>query len=1538
MNTSSSDGHPTPLEPDMIDPTSVAIVGMAGRFPGASNVAEFWHNVREGRETISFFTPEELTAAGVSSAEIDDPTYVPAKGLLNDAELFDANFFGYTPREAEMMDPQHRVFLESSWSALEDAGYDPSTLAGSIGVFAGSSTNSYLLSLLNGGGQDIARGLELVISSNNGFLTTRVSYKLDLKGPSIVVQTACSTSLVAVCEACQSLLDYRCDMALAGGVAVSAPRVSGYRYARGGISSPDGHCRPFDVEAQGTVAGEGVGIVVLKRLEEAIDDGDTIRAVIKGVAVNNDGAHKVGYTAPSVVGQAEVIAAAHAMADVDPATISLMEAHGTGTALGDPIEVAALTRAFALPPDSRASCALGSVKSNIGHLDAAAGVTGLIKVVQALQHREMPPSLHFTKPNPELLLEQSPFYVNATLRPWPSDDGPRRAGVSSFGIGGTNAHVVLEEAPSIPVSGTSRPLQVLTLSARSPSALETSTCNLASAFEQRSDLALPDVAYTLAMGRRHFGWRRFLVCDSTSEAAQSLADAETFRVTGSEQNTGERSLVFMFPGQGSQYPGMGHSIYAQERRYREVVDECAQYLEPTLALDLRELLFAACDDERARRSLSQTLVAQPALFVTEYALAMLLMDWGIRPSAMIGHSIGEYVAACLAGVMSLPDALTLVAARGRLMQQAPSGAMLAVSLPEDELAALLAPEFSLAAVNAPEQCVVAGDRADVERLAAELDGKGVMSRHLQTSHAFHSSLMAPILDDFAQVVSDIELNAPRLPYLSNVTGTWITSDQVTDPGYWVRHLRETVRFAAGVDCAITAGHETFVEVGPGTALRDLTRSNPRWEGRHLSIATIGRAEHGEQGLHGLLNAIGRLWCDGVGVRWEEFYAGEERRRVPLPTYPFEGQRFWLNPHSPGRSARVSLEKHDDIGDWFYIPVWKRIPLARRAAPVADCWLVFEDERGFGARVCTALLEQQLQVVRVVHGDGFRIRGPETIELDPANPEHFRRLMADLSERRRLPDMVIHAWGLDVDCTRASDALGDLTFFSVVEFVKAYTERAPSRPLRLNVIAEGAHDVLKGDRISAGTAAVDGLCAALPHEFPSISCRSIDLDDPDSGDFRGASLDALLLDLNLSGETPVAYRAGERWVQSFEPYRVSEARIEDLPLKESGHYLITGGLGKIGLTIAHELARSTRGRLTLVTRRPVPEHTHGQSSANTDSGNVSTTRALAAIEAAGGEVLVLQADVRDHKQLAVAIATSESRFGRLDGVVHAAGVTAGDSMSALSKLDRAHFEEQFDTKAGGAKGLARALDGRPLDFCVLMSSLSTVLGGRNFSAYASANAYLDAFASMQRQRTGTSWLAVDWDGWLFEQGETGWESPATRAAMTPEEGMEAFRRVLSLRDLPRVVVSTVDLAARKEQFEVARSALIEGMSQTDSAEPASVGGVSQRAALSGQLERTIASVWEKLFGIDGIGRDTDFFELGGHSLLAVNIASQLYSELGVEVSADMVLTNPTVSALAAALDENRPTNDSDGVAGLLEMVEGMSEEEVAAMLGNQEGGS
>lgn len=889
---------------------AIAIVGMDGRFPGARNVDEFWHNLLNQRETIDRFNATELDHS-VPGELRNSPDYVRVRGRMPEADCFDAEFFGISPREAEMLDPQQRVFLEMCWRALEDAGYAPGTHDALTGVFGGMSNNTYLDAHVRAHPEVLARfgDLSAMIANEKDYLTTRVAYKLDLRGPCINVTTACSTSLVAVCHAVNSLLDYQCDLALAGGVAISCPQERGYLYQEGSIYSADGRCRPFDASAAGTVFSNGGGVVVLKRLSEAQQDGDFIHAVIRGVAMNNDGAGKVSFTAPGVDGQAQVISMAQQMADIDPRSISYIEAHGTGTSLGDPIEVAALTQAFRENTAEKGFCGIGSVKGNIGHLDAASGMAGLIKTTRALREKTIPPTLNFDAPNPQLQLEDSPFRIVHECEEWAAGEQPRRAAVSSFGLGGTNAHVVLEEAPPPVPSAPVDAHQLLVLSARTPAALDRSRQALAKCLGNYPDINIADAAWTLQTGRHEFDERLAIAVRDAQDAAERLASNEAGQVRKGNAGYPPEQVVFMFPGQGSQRLGMIERLYEEQPVVRDIVDRCADSLRDVLEFDLRDIMFGRNDN--ADELLDETQYTQPALFVVEYALAKLWMQWGVQPAVLLGHSIGEFAAAALAGVFELEDAARIVVERGRLMQQQAAGSMLSVRLSAEELEPWLIPGVSIAAMNAPGLSVVSGEDAAIARLQHRLEAEKIACTVLRTSHAFHSVMMEPVVAQFEEYLRAIPMHAPRMTVVSTVTGKTLTGDESTDPAYWSRQLREPVCFMKALQGAraLHNGSQLYLEVGPGIAASTFATQTFADEDNVDVVASLGRNNDRNDEAALLLSTAGRLWTQGIKLDWQTMHTGARRARLPLPTYSFERTRYWLDtaPASATAPAAASTD-------------------------------------------------------------------------------------------------------------------------------------------------------------------------------------------------------------------------------------------------------------------------------------------------------------------------------------------------------------------------------------------------------------------------------------------------------------------------------------------------------------------------------------------------------------------------------------------------------------------------------------------------------
>ncbi|MDB4950210.1 MAG: polyketide synthase [Gemmatimonadetes bacterium] len=1483
----------------------VAIVGLAGRFPGADTLDGLWSNLRGGVESVTFFTDEEVLAAGVPAELVANPAYVKGMACLHDVERFDAAFFGYAPREAEALDPAHRLFLECAWEALETAGIDPARAGGAVGVYAGVGESHYFNHALRDNPAVLAALGEAgaSLASSKDFFATRAAYKLDLRGPALSVQTGCSAGLVAVHLAVQALLGRECDVALAGGATVQVPQQAGYLYAPGGIMSPDGHCRSYDARSAGTQVGSGVAVVCLKRLGDALRDGDPVRAVIRGSAINNDGAAKVAFTAPSVEGQAAVIGEALSVAGVRADTIRFVEGHGSGTDLGDPIEVEALTEAFRAHTDARGFCALGSVKSNLGHLDAAAGTAGLVKTVLALENREIPPTANFTAPNPAIDFASSPFYVSAKAEPWERNGAPRRAGVSSFGIGGTNAHVVVEEAPERAASDPRRDRHLLLLSARTPAALDAATTRLADHLRAHPGQPLADVAWTLQAGRHQFAHRRALAVREGEDAAALLEARHPDRVPTGSVGEGHRSAAFMFPGVGDQYPQMARGLYDAEPVFRAEVDRCAEILRPHLGLDLRDVLFpgdapsAEGPGTDLRRMLAKpvpspeaerlnrTELAQPAVFVVEYALARLWMSLGVEPEALIGHSLGEYAAACMAGVFELEDALALVAARARMVGALPAGAMLAVPLSADEVAPYLAAGVSVATINAPGMCAVAGSAGAVEAFRARVQADGHVARPLAAGHAFHSPAMEPLVAPVEALVARMRLRAPAIPMLSNVTGTWLTAAEATDPRYWARHLRAPVRFSEGVAELLREPGRVLLEVGPGQTLSTFARQHgPAGGGAPVPIIpTVRYPFDGTPDAAFLLGALGRLWLAGITPDWHAFHEGERLHAVVLPTYPWEKQRYWIDPPSALRAASVQRSaRRPDPSDWLYIPAWRRAgPAFPPAEPAEARWLVFHDGSALSDAVADELRARGGTVHPVHAGERFAAAGGG-FTLRPDDRGDYDALAAAARGTGGVPLAAVHLWASgDGDAERRQDA----GFTSVSLLASALARGGAARLL---AVTSRAQDVAGGEPVDAAKATVAAACAVAAVEHPGLHPRSVDVAVPAS-DAAVRELARRIADEAMADarEPAVAYRGGRRWVRAFEEARPAAGGGG---IKRGGGYLLVGGLEGRNEVLADHLLERWDARLALLDQRLPHRGAWNESLAarTADDPVRRTIEWVRAREARGAEIATLQAVLTEPVQVREALAEAERRLGRLDGVIAAWDLGELLEIEAGADLGPSRWANRLERLEGRLRALEGAAEGRALDFVALESSLTPLLGGVGRARLAGAQALVDAFAGRQGGAEGTPWTAIAWDRG-FPAGEA-----VEGFGLGPAETGTAFEHALSLGE-PRVAVSTGELNARVEAAATPPPASALGSYArpeiaTDYFPPAT------------ETEERIAALWQELLGIDRVGVHDDFFTLGGHSLLATQIVSRMPALFALELPLKTVFEAPTVARYARLVED------------------------------------
>jgi len=1331
----------------------IAIVGMAAHLPGAQTVSEYWSNLRDGVESIRHLTRDDLIDAGEAPHLIDRPDYVAAAAVLDGFKAFDADFFGLGPQDAAIMDPQHRQFLEVSWEALENAGHTPEAFDGPIGVFAGCGMGSYFYFNICSN-PDLVQNVGMFLLRHTGndkdFLSTRLSHILDLKGPSVNVQTACSTSLVATHYACQSLLNGECDMALAGGVTIELPHARGYLYKEGEILSPDGHCHAFDHRAQGTVFGSGAGVVVLRRLEDAIRDGDHIWSVIKSSSVNNDGADKAGYLAPSVEGQAAAIADAHALGNIPADTIDYVECHGTGTYLGDPIEVAALTSAFRESTEDSGFCRIGSVKTNIGHLDTAAGAASLIKASLALTHKQMPPSLGYEKPNPAIDFDGSPFVVNDTLTDWHSHKGPRRAGVNSLGVGGTNAHVVLQEAPERAASDEADfPFQMLTLSARSKKALDGAAEKLADHLDTHPDQPLADVAWTLNKGRRAFDRRRVVVAETHAEAAALLRENDPRRVFSHQVVGDAPDVVFMFPGGGAQYAGMAQDLYETEPVFAEWMDRGLTHLATLTDTDMRALWLPK-EDARAEadKTLRQPSLQLPLIMITEYALAQLWISWGVKPAALVGHSMGENTAACLAGVMSFEDCIGLVHLRGSLFDTVPSGGMLSVPMDADELRPLLGADLDLAAVNAPGLSVASGPQAALDALAEKLTAMDIEPQRIPIDIAAHSAMLEPILGRFGDYLRSIKLSPPQIPFASNRTGAYITDAEATSPDYWVQHLRGTVHFADCITTLSETQERVYIEVGPGKALASLTGQHPNVQVNQV-ISTLRHQDDAIFDDKYFMAMLGRVWAVGVDFDWAQIWGEARRNRVPLPTYAFQRSDYFIEPGTQqAPETQEFLMRSDNPESWGYKPFWKprfadvEFDLSEELGD-PQTWLVFADETGLADQAVTRLREAGHRVVTVRIGDGFGKLADDSFVLSPEQGrDGFDQLMQALTTEDALPDRIAHFWLVtDRETFRPGSSFFhrnvEQGFYALMFLAQSLSDEGVEQA-HLTVFTSGAARVKNEPLPYPEKSTAMGPARVIPREFPGLTCAVLDVDSKRKRMDIQPVLEELLA---TPANTVAALRDGKRFEQVFRPTALTEQRTD----LTGGTVLITGGFGGIGLTIAAQMIQQHKANIVLLSRAGLPDRAEWDDVIAKTAPNASVVRRIHAVrdlEALGGQVLVLQADVSNVEEMKAAKSQAEHAFGPITGVIHAAGVISDAPILGKSLSE---IEDVFTPKIHGTQVLDGLFPDGSLDWMVLFSSSSTVTAPAGQVDYVAANEYLNAFAKA-RQGGKTRVLAIDWGIW------------------------------------------------------------------------------------------------------------------------------------------------------------------------------------------------
>ncbi|WP_249705257.1 type I polyketide synthase [Bacillus zhangzhouensis] len=1455
----------------------VAVVGMACRFPGAKNIHSFWDNLANGRESITFFSKEELLEAGVGQEALDHEQYVRAKGAVDQHDHFDADFFGYSQREAEVMDPQIRMFHEVAWESLEDAGYNPETYQEPIGLFGAASANLYwqaasMLMRTNNSSEQFAA----VQLTDKDFMNTKVSYKLNLKGPSVAVDTACSSSLVAVHLAARALLTGECKMALAGGVTITTPHKKGYMYQEGMIMSPDGHCRAFDEQAKGTVGGEGCGVVVLKSLKQALKDKDHIYGVIKGSAYNNDGGRKVGYTAPSIEGQSEIIKKALKISRVEAESISYIEAHGTGTTLGDPVEIESLNQAF--QTDKKQFCAIGSVKTNIGHLDSAAGIAGFIKTTLSLYHQTLPPSLHYERPNPKIDFESSPFYVNTTPVPWTKREQPLRAGVSSFGVGGTNVHLIMEEAPIADKRSVDKDHELMVISARSKQAVQTSAEQIISYLKEQKDVPLSHAAFTLQEGRKHFPYRQAFLASPD----------RTFQSAGQPQKAFQQpAVVWMFSGQGAQYVNMGKDLYEKDPVFKQTLQKCFAIILSLAGVEIEKVLYPTTEADfiEAEQLMQQTSYTQIILFSFEYALASKLMGLGIRPHYFIGHSIGEITAACVAGSIHLEDAIRIVLKRGNLMQKMPPGDMAGVTLPAEEIEHELPEGVELSAVNSSQLSVVSGPTDRLQVYIEQAEKRGASVQKLKTSHAFHTSMMAEAANQFKDVLSEITYQQGEIPIVSNVTGSWLTHEQAASPDYWASHIRQPVLFSQGIETLLGLGEVVFIEVGPGHTLTQFVRRHDRYDvNKAAAVSLVRHPKEQAADDEYMQKAIGKLWSYGVEPNWSAVRKEEAPYRASLPTYPFEHQIFPSPQFKADQLMTASTpsgqqENHlSDFQDWFYIPVWERSsPVLKEQHHHGKRVLVFEKNGHIGAY----LKERHAEVVSVFQSDHTIKENDQLMKADVHMLSHLEWVMTELQQSGFIPEEII--WMHDELTEHTKDKPNYLSVLDLVRLISKYH----NTNMRLHLVTSQAHDVIGIEKVDPLQATLTGLALTIPQEYQHIECQHIDLCQDTKANWP------LFLSYEMAmhdQEAVVAYRVSSRWIRKASSTSLSKEDSSMQPFRSSGVYLITGGMGGIGLTLAKYLAETYQAKLVLMSRSRIRERSEWHELRGAVGKEADAVKKLLALEELGADVQVVHGDVSDERAVQKAIQLAHTAFGGLHGVIHAAGEADGKIIQARAADDEIRM---CQAKINGTYVLDKALEDETLDFFLLCSSLVSFIGAAGQVAYAASNAFMDSFAHAKRQE-GKPVISLNWDRW--EKVGMAHDSALAakvndmmaleeQAGISPEQGIKAFQEVLRL-DYPQILVSVRDMGERIKH-RITPVQLEDAPSQE----------ISQ--VIDERLEASLSDVLSSFFKHEPDVNE-NFFEMGATSLDLLQMSGHIKSVYGIEVPVVMMYSHPTIASLAAEL--------------------------------------
>jgi acyl transferase domain-containing protein/acyl carrier protein len=1469
----------------------IAIIGISGKFPKSDNITEFWKNLVEGNEMIHFYSDEELHELDVHPNLIQNKNYIKSSAFLNEPGSFDYSFFGYTKEEAELMDPQTRILHEQAWLALEDAGCNSFNYPGKIGCFVTASDNldwRAHVKLFENNTKVNPFLIEQICNQNT--MSMLVSYSLNLKGPSYFVDTACSSSLVAIHIACRSLLMKECSMALAGGVSVSSSINIGYVYESGMTASKDGHCKAFDIDSSGTVGGEGVGIIVLKRLEDALNDRDHIYSIIRSSSVNNDGNRKIGYTAPSIIGQYECIRTAHQIAEVEPKSISYIETHGTGTKLGDSVEIEALNKAFNY--DTTHQCSIGSLKTNLGHLDAAAGVAGLIKTALSLKHNVIPASLHFTAPNPEINFTSGPFIVNAKLKEWVAQK-PLLAGVSSLGIGGTNAHIILEEPLLQQKGSTSVSHQLIAYSAKTKSSLERYETKLKEFIQKNKNIDLPDLAYTLKTGRNNYKYRKFIVCKDVDELEQHLNEVN---LKEPSQIKEKRSVVFMFSGQGSQYYNMGKQIYFQYPYFKSLIDEGFEILKKETGTDYADIIGYNETNKADKDLINDTYFTQPLLFLLEYAFAKLLIKFGVKPAAMIGHSLGEYVAACISGVFSFEEGLRLIVKRAELMGKVERGAMLSVECSAAQIKELIPFEIDIAAINTDGSCVVSGNNDNIHNISETLLSKEISFAKLKTSHAFHSQMMDSILSEYENELNKIKFSEPSIPFISCSSGILIKKEEAVSPKYWVEHLRKTVSFSKGLNSLLAADYSTYIEIGPGKTLINFLRQSKSYKPDSLLLTVLRHPKETTNDAGYLLNTLGSLWSKGIDINWNEYYSAELRNKISAPGYSFDKIIFpaKINPVQKFIEMNALNPAHEiknDYREWIYEQGWKEIKNESSDKQVYEWTVCFLDNNYFSEALKSEIRKEEENIIFVKPGSGYINQKDNTITINAGSLSDYEKLVSDISNKYTGAGRIIHAWNAfeTVPATDHNSEVEDSGYFSLLNIARTFSKEKRFTSIKIDFLVSGLFKVNGNEFTEAAKSTVLAALKIIPKEFENFKCRCIEFlikDFENNIEYRNNFFKKLK---NNSDAEVNAIRGNKAWKPFYEKIEVDKNVISVDKLKKHGLYIITGANGGMGKTISEYLANEYEADLILI----------GRSELN--------SQALSVLKKGNGKVQYIKDDLSDLDKLKTKINSAIAIFSKkVNGVFHTAGL--GDYSGLIADRSKKDCLEIFLPKIKGTNNLFNSLKDDLPEFFVLCSSSSSTLSPFGQVAYVAANLYQNFFA--QQHNSKTKIISIQWDAWkeagmaLKASNRHGNNNEVLPFGISNQQGIELFKYALSSKS-SEFIVSIHDFNSQLSHIN--SYTLKKAMESADAVDD-TIDGEVERPNLESfykepvsETEKMLCDLWRSIFGYEKIGINDDFFELGGDSLKVMTIIKKIHKTFNIEISIGDFFKKNTIEELAKEID-------------------------------------